>query len=134
MSCGVVMRISAHAAGSGSEDGCGDASAAPVLNAKSGDASHVIEVGRDERRIEGEGVRRDGGIEIFDPCSPSFQRRLDVTVHLADDIGPGGSSDLHAEEIEARLQRGPPLRTGQSLDAKRDLRKRRARLSIGAPV
>ena len=51
----------------------------------------MIEIGRDQRRVEGEGVRRDRGIEILNPRSASFQRRFDAAVHLADNISPFGS-------------------------------------------
>jgi uncharacterized repeat protein (TIGR03803 family) len=102
-------------------------SAAPVFDAKPGDANHVIDVGRDERSIEREGVRRDGGIEVLDPHSAPFQRGFDATVRLAHGVGPFGSSELHAEEIETRLQRGPAFRTRQPLDAERDLRQHRLR-------
>ena len=102
-------------------------SAAPVLDAKPRDADHVAEVGRDERRIESEGMRRNGGIKILNPRSTAFQGRFDAAEHPADDIGPLGSWEFRGDEIEARLQRRPALRTRQPFDAKRDLRNHRLR-------
>ena len=83
--------------------------AAPVHDAKPGDTHHVIDVGRDERGIERDGVRRDGGIEILNPRSAPFQHRLDAAVGLADNIGPLGSWEFRAEKIETRLQRRAAL-------------------------
>jgi len=80
-------------------------SAAPVLDAKPGDARHLTEVGRDERCTEREGMGRSGGIEILNPSATSFQGRLDAAVGLADAIGPLGPWELGGDEIEARLQR-----------------------------
>jgi len=67
---------------------------APVLNSKSWNTSHVIEVGRDERGIERERMCRDRGIEILEPRAPAFQCCLDAAVRLADGVGPFGSWKL----------------------------------------
>jgi hypothetical protein len=45
---------------------------------------------------------RNGGIEILNPFSTSFQGRLDAAAGLADAIGPLGSWELCGDEIEAR--------------------------------
>ncbi len=100
-------------------------SAAPVFDPKPGNASHVIEVGRNECGIERERMRRDRGIEIPDSRSAALQRCLDATVRVTDGIGPFGSWKFRANEIEPCLQRAPALRTWQSPDPKRDLREYR---------
>ena len=87
----------------------------------------MAEVCRDERRIEREGMRRNGGIEILNPGSTAFQGRLDAAEHPADGIGPLGAWEFRGDEIEARLQRRPALRPRQPFDAKRDLRNHRLR-------
>ena len=80
----------------------------------------MIDVGRDECRIERKRMCRNGGIEILNPRSTAFQGRLDAAEHLADRIGPLGSWELPGDEIEPRLQRRPALRPRQTFDAKRD--------------
>ena len=67
---------------------------------KSRDANHVAEVCRDERRIESEGMRRDGGIKILNPRSTAFQGRFDAAEHSADGIGPLGAWEFRGDEIE----------------------------------
>ena len=99
----------------------------PILDAKPRDADHVIEVGRDERCIERERVRRNGGIKVLNPRSTAFQGRFDAAEHPADDISPLGAWEFRGDEIEARLQRRPALRPRQPFDAERDLRKHRLR-------
>jgi hypothetical protein len=86
-------------------------SAAPVLDAKPRDADHLTQACRDERRIESEGTRRNGGIQILTPRSTAFQGRFDAAEHPADGIGPLGAWEFRGDEIEARLQRRPALRT-----------------------
>jgi hypothetical protein len=55
------------------------------------DSDHVVDVGRDERRIERECMCRDSGIEVLNPRATAFQSRLDAAERLADGIGPLGS-------------------------------------------
>ena len=57
----------------------------------------MIDVGRDERRIERERMCRNGGIEILNPRSTAFQGRLDAAEHLADRIGPLGSWEFRGD-------------------------------------
>src|SRR2546425_7340446 len=85
-------------------------SAVPVLDAKPRDADHVPEVCRNDRRIESEGVRCDGGVKILNPRATTFQRCLDAAEHPADGIGPLCAWEFRGDEIEARLQRRPALR------------------------
>ncbi len=66
------------------------------------DADHVIEVGRDERRPESEGMRCNGSIEILNSRSTAVQGRLDAAEHLADGIGPLGSWEFCGDELETR--------------------------------
>jgi hypothetical protein len=54
----------------------------------------VIDVGRDERRIERECMCHDSGIEVLNPRATAFQSRLDAAERLADGIGPLGSWEL----------------------------------------
>ena len=65
----------------------------------------MAEVCRDERRIESEGMRRNGGIKILNPRSTAFQGRFDAAEHPADGIGPLGAWEFREDEIDARLQR-----------------------------
>src|SRR5207245_5616195 len=86
---GVARAESQHRrAASGRDRANSGSSAAPVLDMKPRDANHVAEVCRDERRIENEGMRRDGGIKILNPRSTAFQGRFDAAEHSADGIGP----------------------------------------------
>ena len=87
----------------------------------------MAEVCRDERRIESERMRRNGGIKVLNPRSTAFQGRFDAAEHPADGVGPLGAGEFRGDEIEARLQRRPALRTRQPLNAKRDLRKNQPR-------
>jgi hypothetical protein len=67
----------------------------------------VIDIGRDERRIERKGVSRNGGIEVLNPGATAFQRCLDAAEHLADRISPLGSWEFCGDQGEPRLQGGP---------------------------
>ena len=58
---------------------------------KPGNASHVLEIGGHKCGITGEGVRRNGDVEILDPSPTSFQHCLDATIRVTDGIGPLGS-------------------------------------------
>ncbi len=64
---------------------------------------------------------RNGGIEILNPRSTAFQGCLDAAESPTDGIGPFGAWEFCGDEIEARLQRRPPFRPRQTLDAQYDL-------------
>jgi hypothetical protein len=67
----------------------------------------VIDVGRDERRIERECMCRDSGIEVLNPRAAAFQSRLDAAtgqplqpaeIHLRDCIQVAARSTLTLSE------------------------------------
>ena len=66
------------------------------------DSDHVIDVGRDERRIERECMCRDSGIDFLNPRARAFQSRLDAAEDVADGIGPLGSWDV--QDVGHRLR------------------------------
>jgi hypothetical protein len=54
----------------------------------------MAEIRRHQDSVDGERVRRDRSVEVLDPSTAPFQRRLDASVGLTDIVGPLSAADL----------------------------------------
>lgn len=86
----------------------------PVLDLKTRNASHVLQVRRDQDTILTERMCSNRGAEIFNPFTFALESRLDACKRLADFVGPHHALELTFQQFESRGQSIFPLRAWQS--------------------